>query len=54
MTKAKKQAIINQVKADRAARRAVEIELGLNKVHAQVHATSKRDIKRSNTVRVWE
>ena len=52
MTKAAK--IMSQVLKNRAARRVVEIELGLNKVHSQVHMTSKRDVKRSNTIRLTE
>ena len=54
MTRTKAAKIMSQVLKNRAARRVVEIELGLNKVHSQVHMTSKRDVKRSNTIRLTE
>jgi len=54
MTKAEKAKIIRQVKLERGARRAIEIELGLNKVHGSVHMTDKKDQKRSNKIRIQD
>lgn len=56
MEKVKKNKIINQVKANRAAARLVEIELQTPKIHPHIAYTSKKDLaaKVKNTVKVWE
>lgn len=48
------QKLLAQVKRERAVRRQLEIDLGLNRVHGKVHLTSKKDIfdKESPNVRI--
>lgn len=53
-SKERNEKILRQVRLNRQASRQVALELGLNKVNASVHLTSKKDQKRANTVRSWD
>ena len=55
MDKQKRKRILDQVKLDRAARRAVELESGTPRVNGKVFLTSKKDReRRRNNIKNWD